>query len=207
MGANRGKIKVKSVAPKRGQGSRLSNSSAKKTPTVKHSEKKPAMTKAARGCRMWRTQLLTNSGVRQMLINLAGENTLHVIGEFDSQLSDEEIAKRTKLRTSDVRVVLNKLHSCGLVSYSRSRDKNSGWYSYVWKMNNERAQEIIQNLMHDSGQEYGIPVKEDAAAEGAEVYCCGNCPDHKEISFEEASGLLFRCSHCGSSLEYAADRK
>ncbi|MDE1798356.1 MAG: hypothetical protein KGH63_03040, partial [Candidatus Micrarchaeota archaeon] len=93
--------------------------------------KKAAAPKAPRSAmnRVWKTQLLTNPDTRKLLIAAAGEHSLHVIQEFTSQMSDEEIAKKTKIRSSDVRVVLNKLHSYGLASYTRSRDKNSGWYS------------------------------------------------------------------------------
>jgi transcription initiation factor TFIIE subunit alpha len=154
---------------------------------------------ASRGMQGWKTQLLANPCVRQMLINLAGEHTLHVISEFQAQMSDEEIAKRTKLRTSDVRVVLNKLHSCGLVGYSRSRDKNSGWYSYVWKMNNDKAKEIITHLMADSGFEHAEVTEGN---EDGEFYKCCNCDAGKPIPFEEASNLYFKCASCGSNLEF-----
>lgn len=149
--------------------------------------------------KMWKTQLLADPQVRQMLINVAGEHTLHVIGEFDRQMSDEEIAKKTALRTSDVRVVLNKLHSHGLVSYSRSRDRNSGWYSYVWKMNNDKAREIIGQMKNNGENPGAAPA---GGGEAAECYYCRSCDPKKAITFERASDYMFKCAQCGSNLEY-----
>ncbi len=150
----------------------------------------------------WKSQMLADPEVRQMLINLAGEHTLHVISDFDTQMSDEEIAKKTKLRTSDVRVVLNKLHSCGLVSYSRSRDKNSGWYSYVWKMNNERARGIIERMKGNGGAQAPMAPEGD----GGENYGCPNCADGC-VPFDKASEAMFRCGQCGTSLEFVNGQK
>lgn len=187
-----------------------------KAPSKKAAARKKAIAKIeitpkkshsmGRAAKLWKAHLLTEQSVRQMMIDLAGENTLHVIGDFEGQMSDEEIAKKTKLRTSDVRVVLNKLHSCGLVSYSRSRDKNSGWYSYVWKMNNDKAKEIVDSLMQSHG--YGkTQIQQNDEASENENYRCKNCGPEKNLSFEEASEKLFRCDNCGSSLDFVESAK
>jgi len=174
--------------------------SAKKSGAVPIPKKDREHHRMTAALKMWKTQLLADPQVRQMLINVAGEHTLHVIGEFDHQMSDEEIAKKTALRTSDVRVVLNKLHSYGLVSYSRSRDRNSGWYSYVWKMNNDKAREIISQMK--SGGETVVVAGAPGGGEAAECYCCKSCDPAKPITFERASDYMFKCAQCGSSLEY-----
>lgn len=179
------------------------NAKSKPTKKMTVTPKIKISAKASRATHMWKTQLLSDPQVRQMLINLAGEHTLHVITEFGGQMSDEEIAKRTKLRTSDVRVVLNKMHSCGLVSYSRSRDKNSGWYSYVWKMNNDKAQEIIDHLKGECQDKAG----NGHVGEDGEFYECPSCPEHGSVSFGEASDLYFRCTQCGGSLAYVDEEK
>lgn len=164
--------------------------------------KKVEAPKAARGAmnRVWKTQLLTNPDTRKLLIQAAGEHSLHVIQEFTTQLSDEEIAQKTKIRSSDVRVVLNKLHSYGLASYTRSRDKNSGWYSYVWRLNNEHAPALVEEMRAQLAGER--TVEAPAAAEGGEQYYCKNCGLDRRLPFEEASASLFKCSGCGANLEF-----
>ena len=89
-----------------------------------------------------RNSVLSNAAARQVLIDMGGENTIDVIREFDRDMSDEELAKKTGIKASDVRVVLNRLHSQGLFSYTRVRDRDSGWYSYIWKMSEGKLQEF-----------------------------------------------------------------
>lgn len=216
MGAGKNKQKKSSFKP---SGARASNPKkfirpphrpmtarmGKKTVAVRKnvSIKKAPTPKAPRSAmnKVWKTQLLTNPDTRKLLIAAAGEHSLHVIQEFTSQMSDEEIAKRTKIRSSDVRVVLNKLHSYGLASYTRSRDKNSGWYSYVWRLNNEHAPQLVEEMRAQLAGERTEAAPVAAEADG-EAYFCKNCGPDKRVPFEEASGSLFKCNGCGSSLEY-----
>src|SRR3989344_3683497 len=98
--------------------------------------KKESYSKAVRGT------VLANAVARQSLIEMGGENTIDVIREFDRDMSDEELAKKTGIKASDVRVGLNRLHSQGLFSYTRVRDRDSGWDSYIWKMSEGKLQEF-----------------------------------------------------------------
>ena len=85
-----------------------------------------------------RLAVLASAVARQQLIEMGGENTIDIIREFDRDMSDEELARKTGIKASDVRVVLNRLHNHGLFSYTRVRDKDSGWYSYIWKMSENK---------------------------------------------------------------------
>lgn len=149
---------------------------------------------------VWRHQLLADADMRRWLIRSVGEHSIHVIQEFDAQMSDEEIAQKTGVRASDVRVVLNKLHSFGLAAYMRNRDRNSGWYSYVWRLNTERAQEMYARIKRESGAEGAVVVEETKA--GGEYYGCQSCGPAKRFDFDRAAELLFRCDGCGQSLHY-----
>lgn len=90
-----------------------------------------------------RASVLASAVSRQQLIDMGGENTIAIIREFDKDMSDEELARKTGIKASDVRVVLNRLHSFGLFSYIRVRDKDSGWYSYIWKMSEGKLREVV----------------------------------------------------------------
>ena len=94
---------------------------------------------------MARLAVLASAEARQKLIEVGGENTIDVIREFDRDMSDEELARKTGVKTSDVRVVLNRLHSCGLFTYTRVRDRDSGWYSYIWKMSEGKLKDFADD--------------------------------------------------------------
>src|SRR3989338_9199238 len=99
--------------------------------------KKSSYSKAARQA------VLSSAAARQQLIEMGGENTIDIIREFDKDMSDEELARKTGIKASDVRVVLNRLHSCGLFTYTRVRDRDSGWYSYIWKMSEGKLRDFV----------------------------------------------------------------
>ena len=100
-----------------------------------------------------RLAVLASADARQRLIDTGGENTIDIIREFDKDMSDEELARKTGIKASDVRVVLNRLHSQGLFSYTRVRDRDSGWYSYIWKMSEGRLREFSGGLRAAAQQE------------------------------------------------------
>ena len=101
-----------------------------------------------------RLSVLSRAEARQRLIEMGGENTIDIIREFDKDMSDEELARKTGIKASDVRVVLNRLHNHGLFSYTRVRDRDSGWYSYIWKMSEGRLREFSgeDGLVYSSGE-------------------------------------------------------
>jgi hypothetical protein len=79
-------------------------------------------------------------------------------------MSDEELAKKIGVKTSDVRIVLNRLHTCGLFSYTRIRDKDSGWYSYIWKMSEEKLREFVAGEKSVNDEE-GVGVESEGYLE------------------------------------------
>ena len=156
--------------------------------------KRTAYTKAVRAA------LLTSADVRQKLISMGGENTINVIREFDKDMSDEDLSRKTGIKASDVRVVLNRLHNYGLFSYTRTRDKDSGWYSYIWKMSMERLTEYF-------GGEVEAEKGERTVDGGEDKYRCAACSPEKLVDFEDAVDLKFRCDACGSPLEFFENKK
>ncbi|MFA5107925.1 MAG: hypothetical protein WC492_00105 [Candidatus Micrarchaeia archaeon] len=151
---------------------------------------------------IWEDLLLKDPRIRKWLVQMIGEHSIHVIKEFSHELSDEDIAKKSDLRASDVRVVLNRLHSHGLANYSRNRDKNSGWYSYMWRLDNAHAQELYEAVQKMSQER-----EESLLREGMEYYFCPDEGKNALISFDVASEKGFRCANCGKMLEYFEKKK
>ncbi|MEM3030768.1 MAG: hypothetical protein QXH27_03470 [Candidatus Micrarchaeia archaeon] len=141
--------------------------------------------------------VLANRLVREFLVNLAGENALSVAAEATESMSDEDLARVCKLKVSDVRAVLNKLHYEGIASYERSRDKESGWYSYTWTVNLEK---IPQLLAERRAMEAEAASARLAVERTVDFYSCGKCKRREKYTFEQAADLLFKCGKCGRVL-------
>jgi transcription initiation factor TFIIE subunit alpha len=144
-------------------------------------------------------EILGRAQARQWLIDLGGENTLEVIRSLPAIPSDEELAKKLKVKVSDVRASLNKLHNEGLVAYIRDKNSETGWYSYSWEINESR----IKRWMSD---------KEAASEalrprEGVDLYFCKDCGPDSTITFESASECLFKCPSCSCALDLMDEEK
>jgi len=144
-------------------------------------------------------RVLSHSFARQAIVTLAGENSLEIIKNFDTNLSDEEISKKLKLKISDVRATLNKLHGEGLVSYYRDKNNETGWYSYTWTANGERIENWVKVCIETH--------KLSAGAENADQYFCPECGINSIHDFEVAATNSFKCHLCSKNLEFLDQEK
>lgn len=142
--------------------------------------------------------VLSQAYVRQLLIDVGGENTLHIVRNFSQTFSDEELAKKLKLKISDVRATLNKLHNEGIVNYYRKRDGESGWYSYSWSLNMERMKNWIE--MHVEKKKLNLNSNGDN-------YYCPRCGAESISSFESAVEQNFKCRFCSRPLEFIDEER
>lgn len=176
---------------------KFNNKASRPAPKTNNPEiqvKKSTYSKSLRGA------VLASPDARQRLIEMGGENTISIIRDFDSDMSDEELARRTNIKASDVRVVLNRLHSQGLFSYTRVRDRDSGWYSYIWKMSENRLKEFSEEAKE-------VEVGEQTVDSGGDRYRCLRCSPDDAVGFDQAMDAQFKCGKCGNELEFLERKK
>ncbi len=143
------------------------------------------------------TKILGDSVVRQNLIDMGGENSLAIVRNFYGNHSDEDIAKKLKIKISDVRATLNKLHNEGLVNYIREKDSETGWYSYSWSLNHDRMERWAGNQTTRFGGQTG----------DGEYYYCPSCGESTITNFEAAASSNFKCGGCERLLEFIDEKK
>lgn len=171
----------------------------KKEEEIKVAVKKIRPTREEIRARQQILAILGDAAVRQTLIEIGGENALAIVRTFYSNHSDEELAKKLKIKISDVRATLNKLHNEGLVNYMREKDSETGWYSYSWSLNQDRIQKWADtqtNKLHTLCGE-----------NGGENYFCPACGMSTITDFESASNWEFRCERCNRLLEFIDEKK
>jgi transcription initiation factor TFIIE subunit alpha len=143
------------------------------------------------------TKVLADSTVRQNLIGIGGENALAIVRSFLGNQSDEELAKKLKIKISDVRATLNKLHNEGLVNYIREKDSETGWYSYSWSLNHQRIEKWATNQLS----------RLIVQGSSEDFYFCPSCGASSIANFEAAAGTEFRCERCNRLLEFIDEKK
>lgn len=139
--------------------------------------------------------VLQNSAVNELLVELAGDEAPQVVREIvKDPRSAEEVARESNMRVSGIRIVLNKLHSQGLAEYTKTKDENSGWYTYVWNIKTDELSKRLMNKDMDSALGSKALIAEDTQIYACKKGCRGRIP------FDEAMDCSFRCDNCGASL-------
>jgi len=139
----------------------------------------------------------------EFLEDLLGEGGVEIASIIGmKETTAEELAEETSMKINDVRKVLYKLYDHRLASYRRIRDKNTGWYIYYWKLDMDKAPEIIKDIETN----YLSRLEERLQHETSSMFflCKNNC---MRFSFDEAQELMFKCPHCEEPLEYFDNSK
>ncbi len=174
---------------------------AKKTVTIKEKKekKKEELIILSKEDMEKLAEILSRPFIRQLLVDLGGENAIAIIRNFDRSSSDEDIAKKLKIKISDVRAALNKLHSEGLVVYNRYKDGETGWYSYSWYLNKEK--------MEKWADEHTKRFEAESRNNNEEFYVCPFCGVSTIVNFHDAFERSFKCDVCNKQLEFLDEEK
>lgn len=112
------------------------------------------------------------------------------------EITDDQIANKTGIRLNFVRKILYRLYDHSLVSLRRSRDQNTGWFIFHWRLQPDQLEGFILNQKRHVLQKLDARLSYE---KNHDFYYCGT-PGCKRIPFEEAMELLFRCSTCNEPM-------
>ena len=133
---------------------------------------------------------------RQLLVLVGGEDAFAVLSNLSRPSTDEDLSKGLKLKISDVRSALNRLHDVAIVNYDRTKDDETGWYTYTWYVQmskmNSWVSDHIDRAMHLGNK--------------GDMFYCPKCGIEATYNFEESAENEFSCPVCRKSLK-ALDNK
>ena len=116
-----------------------------------------------------------------------------------SETTDDEIANKTGVRLNSVRKILYKLYDHSLVSLRRTRDPNTGWFIFHWKLQPDQLEGFILSQKRRVLEKLVFRLEHE---KNHDFYYCGT-PGCNKIPFEEALELLFKCPTCNKpSMHY-----
>ena len=119
------------------------------------------------------------------------------------ETTDDQIASKTGIRLNSVRKILYKLYDHSLVSLRRSRDQNTGWFIFHWKLQQDQLEGYILN------QKKHVLEKLDTRLQyekNHDFYHCGTL-GCRRVPFEEAVELIFRCPMCNKPMMHFENGK
>src|SRR4030066_2480272 len=152
-----------------------------------------------------------------MLSNIDGATLVKVaraLGEDDAvallailkgsgEITDDEIANKTSIRLNFVRKILYKLYDHSLVGLRRSRDENTGWFIFHWRLQPDQLEGFILNQKRRVLEKLQTRLDYE---KNHDFYFCGT-PKCERTPFEEAVELVFKCPTCGKPMMHYEDQE
>ncbi|MBI4044289.1 MAG: hypothetical protein HY392_01120 [Candidatus Diapherotrites archaeon] len=107
-------------------------------------------------------------------------------------ITDEDIEKKTKLKITEIRTILNRLHYRGIAEYQKKRNEKTGWYIYSWEIKIARIAQLLTTELEEQAKK----LENQISFESGYTFfkCKKKCAP---LVFEIAAEYQFRCPQCG----------
>ncbi len=144
--------------------------------------------------------MITKEGTtmtHKVITEVAGEDTLVLVAYLKGKknVSEFVIAKDMKMEINTIRNMLYRLLDSNLVTFTRKKDKQKGWYIYYWTYQPKN----IDHLFWEIKKKRLEGLKDRLFREKQNVFfvCPKGCI---RLEFENAISFDYRCPECGSML-------
>lgn len=136
---------------------------------------------------------------------LLGEETVKVVEVLKEadEITDEEIAAETEIRLNVIRRTLYNLYDHSIVALRRSRDPETGWFIFHWRLQPDQVEGFILNHKRRVLEKLETRLEFEKKHD---FYHC-DTPECKQITFEEAMEHVFRCPTCNKPLMHYDNSK
>ena len=137
---------------------------------------------------------LTQKKIEEILIRILGEEGMPLVQELlgKKNVSEFDLAIRTKQDIKIVRRQLYNLYNHNLVGFTRKKDKIKGWYIYYWTL----LPESIRFNYFKMKRDLLARLKNQLEKEEKELFFVS--PDGStRMNFDQAMNFEFHCPECG----------
>lgn len=135
--------------------------------------------------------------------SLVGEKGIKVLQKMpEGEVTDDEVSRATGVLLNVVRRTLFILYEKRLASYRRVRDTDSGWLTYLWKLDLSPLTELIE----EEREKLAANLKDRMRFEEENIFytCKNRC---SRYVFESAAETGFICPNCGEPLTHQDNEK
>ncbi|MEW5896635.1 MAG: hypothetical protein AB1668_03015 [Nanoarchaeota archaeon] len=147
---------------------------------------------------------MTHKKIEETMLSILGEEGVPLIKELSSKdnISEFELANKIKKDIKIVRKMLYLLYNNSMVSFTRKKDKQKGWYIYYWTLQFDN----VKFSYFKKKKELLEQLKSKLQEEKSELFfvCPYNCI---RLSFDQAMDFEFHCPECGELISQDASNK
>lgn len=119
------------------------------------------------------------------------------------EVTDDQLIQTTALNLPDIRKILFKLNNYSIAQCTSTRDKDSGWFIFRWKLQPDQVEGFIQTQKKRILKILKTRLEYE---ERNEFYSC-HMPDCRRMTFDEAMDYVFRCPTCKKAVEHDDNSK
>jgi len=146
---------------------------------------------------------LDNIAIRGLLSNLVGEEGMNVVLKMpEGEVTDEDVSIVTEVPLNIVRRTLYILFENRLATYRRERNKDSGWLTYLWKIDMSGINELLENETNKLLN--NLKVKLEFEDENMFYICVNNCG---RFVFNIVAETEYLCPSCGEEVIFEDNEK
>jgi transcription initiation factor TFIIE subunit alpha len=157
------------------------------------------------GWKSWQQDFTDRDVLMKVARVLGGEEavkTVEVLGHA-YETTDMEIVAKSGTKLNTVRKILYKLYDHSLVALRRTRDRNTGWFTFHWKLQPDQIDGFLTNQKKRILEK--LETRLDYEKNHDFYSCC--TPGCRRLPFEEAIEHIFRCPKCGKPLTHLDNKK
>ncbi len=141
---------------------------------------------------------LDNPVIRGLISNLVGEEGMDVIIKMpEGEVTDEEVTIVTEVPLNVVRRTLYILFENRLATYRRERNKDSGWLTYLWKMDLNGVNELLDNELNKLLK--NLKTKLEFEDQNMFYVCVNHCG---RFTFDVVTETEYLCPNCGEDVTF-----
>ncbi|MEK6903971.1 MAG: hypothetical protein AABW87_00070 [Nanoarchaeota archaeon] len=117
-------------------------------------------------------------------------------------VSEFKIAEKLGITVNQVRSILYRLQEKNLVTFTRKKDKQKGWYIYSWTLDMREVRFLLLSTKRSNLEHLQKMLELEKS--GSFFQCNNKC---MKLSFENALEFQFKCPECGEILNQGTSDK
>lgn len=137
---------------------------------------------------------ISNKIIEEVITKVAGEDVVPLVQILKKKknISEFKLAEEIKQEVNTTRNMLYRLYDSNLVSFTRKKDKQKGWYIYYWTFDTKRIKYLFSSLKRKRLEK----LKERLDREKDEQFF--SCEDRCiRLDFDQAINFEYKCPECG----------
>ena len=137
---------------------------------------------------------LTNKVIGEVITQEVGQDVIPLVDQLKKRqnVSEFKLAENIKIDIKETRNMLYRLYKSNLVTFSRKKDKQKGWYIYYWTFNSKNVKYLF--IKHKQKKLKRLQERISREKNNLFYICESRCI---RFNFDQGINFNFKCPECG----------